>query len=159
MWVGYGEFRLQALSEQIAAAQREIDANAAKNAVALKQSKTFDDEAKKIAEAEAFLKLPIGVSDFIEQLAQTLPKEIAIDFADLRLPADQKNQVVLLRGVVAGTRDQAAGTASSFVDSLKSHAKIGSIFDPISLDKLTPDGTTGFMAFEITLKVKPEGKK
>jgi cell division protein FtsB len=159
LWLGYGEYRLYNLSEQIATAQREIDANSAKNNVALAQSKTFADESKKLTEAEAFLKTPIAVSEYIMLLAQTLPKEISIDFADLRLPADQKNQVFTLRGVVAGTRDQAAGSASSYVESLKNHPRIGAVFDPISLDKLTPDGATGFMSFEISLKVKTEAKK
>jgi hypothetical protein len=159
MWLGYGEFRLRNLGEQIAAAQRDIDANAKQNTEALRLSKIFTDEDRKIAEAEAFLKMPLSVSEFIELIGQTLPKEIIIDLADARVPADQKLQVYLIRGVVAGTRDQAAGSASSYVDTLRNHPRLGSIFDPITLDKLTPDGGTGFMAFEISLKVKTETKK
>jgi len=159
LWLGYGEYRLYSLSEQIAVAQREIDANSAKNNAALTQSKTFGDESKKLTEVDAFLKTPVGVSEYLQLVAQTLPKEISIDFADVRLPADPKNQTFVLRGVVAGTRDQAAGSASSYVESLKNHPRIGAVFDPISLDKLNPDGASGFMSFEITLKVKPEGKK
>lgn len=159
LWVGYREYRLYNLSEQIAAAQREIDSNAKKNAEALRLSQIFTDEEKKIADTEGFLKVPITVSDYVELIGQTLPKEISIDFADLRIPADPKNQLFVLRGMVAGTRDQAAGTASSYVDQLREHPSLGTIFDPITLDKLTPDASTGFMSIEISLKVKSEVKK
>jgi hypothetical protein len=159
MWLGYGEYRLHNLGEQIAAAQREIDANSKQNAEALRQTKIFTDEEKKLTEVETFVKVPIPVSEYIELIGQTLPKEISIDFADVRLPADPKSQVYVLRGVVAGTRDQAAGTASSYVDTLRNHLRLGSVFDPITLDKLTPDGATSLMSFEISLKVKMEAKK
>lgn len=159
LWLGYGEYRLNNLSEQIASAQRDIDANTAKNNAALAQTKTFTDESARLAAAAAFLKMPVGVSEYIQLLAQTLPKEISIDFVDMRIPADPRGQAFLLRCVVAGSRDQAAGSASAYVESLKAHPRIGAVFDPISLDKLTPDGGTGFMSIEISLKVKPEAKK
>lgn len=159
MWLGYGEYRLHNLGEQIAAAQREIDANTKQNTEALRQTKIFSDEEKKLTEVETFVKAPVPVSEYIELIGQTLPKEISIDFADIRISPDQKSQNYVLRGVVAGTRDQAAGTASSYVDVLRNHPRLGAIFDPISLDKLTPDAGTGFMSFEITLKVKTEAKK
>jgi hypothetical protein len=158
-WLGYGEYRLHNLNEQVAAAQREIDADAKKNAEALRLSNLFADEDKKLSEVESFLQVPMPVSEFIELVGQTLPKEISIGFADVRIPSDQKAPIYLLRGVVAGTRDQAAGSASSYVDALRSHPRLGVVFDPITLDKLTPDGATGFMAFEISLKVKMEAKK
>jgi len=160
LWLGYREYRLYNLSEQIAEAQREIDGNAKKNADALRLSQIFTEEDKKMADTEAFLKGPISVSEYVELIGQTLPKEISIDFADLRFPADTKlGQTVTMRGMVAGSRDQAAGAASSYVDLLRAHPQLGTIFDPITLDKLTPDAVTGFMAIEIALKVKTEGKK
>jgi len=159
LWLGYREYTILNLGEQIAEAQAQIDANAKQNAEALRQTKIFTDEDKKLLEAAAFMQLPIPVSEYIELVGQTLPKEISIDFADVRIPADPKNQIYILRGLVAGTRDQAAGTASSFVDALRAHPRLGTMLDPITLDKLTPDGSTGFMSFEISLKVKTEGKK
>ncbi len=159
MWLGYGEYRLHSLGEQIAAAQREIDTNTKQNAEALRQTKIFADEEKKLTEVETFMKVPVPVSEYIELIGQSLPKEISMDFADIRLPADPKSQVYVLRGVVAGTRDQAAGTASSYVDVLRAHPRLGSVFEPITLEKLTPDAASGFMSFEISLKVKMEAKK
>lgn len=159
MWLGYGEYRLHNLGEQIAAAQREIDASAKQNTEALRQTKIFTDEEKKLTEVETFVKVPVPLSEYIELIGRTLPKEISVDMADIRLTADPKNSVYVLKGVVAGTRDQAAGTASSYVDVLRAHPRLGSIFEPITLDKLAPDGATSFMAFEISLKIKTEAKK
>ena len=159
MWLGYGEYRLKNLGSQIAEAQAQIDSNAKQNAEALRLTQVFSDEDKKISEAETFMKMPVSPSEFILLVGQTLPKEISIDFAEMRLPADPKGHQYTLRGMVAGTRDQAAGSASSYVELLKTHPRLGAIFDPITLDKLTPDAGTGLMAFEISLKVKPEGKK
>jgi hypothetical protein len=159
LWVGYGEYRLNNLGGQIAEAQSQINAAEKQNTEALRLSQVFVDEEKKLTEAEAFLKMPIAPSEFIEIIGQTLPKEISIEFADLKIPVDPKNQVFILRGVVAGARDAAAGTASSYVEALKTHPRLGVIFDPVALDKLTPDGGTGFMSFEISLRVKQEAKK
>jgi hypothetical protein len=159
LWVGYGEYRLNNLTGQIAEAQAKIDASAKQNAEALRLSQVFVEEDKKLAEADAFLKVPIVPSEFIEVIGQTLPKEVSIDFADLKMPVDPRNQVFVLRGVIAGSRDAAAGTANSYVDVLKTHPRLGAIFDPVTLDKLTPDGATGFMSFEISMRVKQEAKK
>lgn len=160
LWLGYREYRLHNLGEQIAGAQREIDSNAKKNTEALRLSQIFTDEDKKFADAEAFLKIPVPISEYVLLIGQTLPKEITIDFSDVRLPADPKIQpIVTMRGMVAGSRDQAAGAASSYVDLLRAHPRLGAAFDPITLDKLTPDATTGFMSIEISLKVKTEVKK
>src|SRR3954466_14331462 len=57
LWVGYGEYKLKNLSSQIAEAQGQIDANAKQNAEALRLTKLFTDEDRKIVEAEALLKV------------------------------------------------------------------------------------------------------
>lgn len=159
LWLGYREYNLKNLGVQIAEARAQVDTNSKQNTEALRLTQVFADEERKIAEAEAFLKMPVAPSEFIVLIGQTLPKEVSIEFIDMRIPVDPKGQQFVLRGAVAGTRDQAAGSASSYVELLKAHPRLGSVFDPITLDKLTPDGATGFMAFEISLKVKPEGKK
>ena len=159
LWLGYREYHIYNLGEQIAGAQKDIDTNAKQNKEALRLTKIFADEEKKLVEAEAFLKGPITLSGFVNLLGQTLPKEISIDFIEMRMPLDSKNQVFVLRGLVAGSRDKAAGSASSYVDMLRNHQQLGAIFDPITLDKLSPDGPSGFMSFENTLKVKTEAKK
>jgi len=158
LWMGYREYHIRALDQQIAEAQQQIDSNLKQNREALKLSMAFDAEEKKLAEAEDFLRAPISASTFVKLLGETLPKEISIEYAEIRL-GTPKNQLFILRGLVAGTRDQASGSASNYVDVLRNHPQLGKVFEPITLEKLNPDGVTGFLAFDISMKVKLEGKK
>ena len=158
MWTGYREYHIRTLDEQIAGAQLEIDNNIKQNKEALRLSQIFAAEEKKLVEAEDFLRAPISPSEFVDFIGQTLPAEISIEYVELRL-GDPRNRIFMLRGQVAGTRDQASGSTSSYVDILRNHVRLGTVFDPITLEKLNPDGSTGLLAFEISLKIKPEAKK
>ena len=158
LWTGYREYHIRNLDDQIAEAQAQIDTNLKQNREALRLSQVFTGEEKKLLEAEIFLKAPMSASEFVSLLGQTLPKEISIEYVETRL-TDPRNPIFLLRGFVAGTRDQASGSASSYVDLLRGQPRLKAVFDPITLEKLTPDGSTGYLALEISLKVKSEGKK
>jgi hypothetical protein len=154
MWVGYREYTNYNIQEQTAEAQRQIDANKKQDAEALKLSKAFLDEEKKVNEVIAFIRVPITAAEFIGLLAESLPKEISIDFADVRAPTDGKASIFQIRGRVAGSPDQASGIASSYVDMLRAHPQIGKVFDPITLNRLDRDAAGEFMAFDISLTVK-----
>lgn len=158
LWLGYREYHLYNLREQISDAQHSIDSNSQKNKEALRLARIFTDEEKKLQEAVAFLQQPISPSEYINLLGHSLPKEIALQYADVRL-GGAANPTFMLRGLVAGTPDQASGAASSYVDMLRAHPRLGTIFDPITLEKLNRDASAGFLSFEISLKVKSEGKK
>ena len=158
LWWGYREYHIRSLAQQVLEAQKQIDDNSKQNKEAIRLSQVFAAEEKKLADAEAFLRAPLPISEFVGLLGQSLPKEILIEALDVRL-SEPKNQLFVLRGLVAGSRDQASGSASSYIDLLRSHPKLGSVFEPITLEKLAPDGATGTLSFEISMKVKPEGKK
>lgn len=157
--LGYREFHIKNLGDQIAEAQKQIDDNARQNKEALRLSKIFADEQQKLTEAEQFQRIPIAPSEFIALLGETLPKEISIDAIEARLTqAGTAPASYLLRGVVAGTPDQASGTASQYVDMLRTHPKLGAAFDPITLNNLNRDARSNFLAFDITMKMKAESK-
>ncbi len=155
LWVGYREYHIYTLGEQIAQAQKEIDSNSQKNKEAIRLAKIFTDEETKLADAAAFQRAAISPTEFVILLGQTLPKEISIE----NVVTDVKGGSFTMRGLVAGTRDQASGSASSYVDMLRAHPRFGTVFDAITLVTLTPDLATGFMSFEISLKVKAESKE
>ena len=160
LWFGYREYHIKSLGDQIADAQQQIDDNAKQNKEALRLSKIFDDEQKKLAEAELFQRAPITPSEFISLLGETLPKEISIDSIDSRLTqVGATPPTYQLRGVVAGTPDQASGAASQYVDMLLAHPRLGAIFNPITLNNLNRDARSNFLAFDITLKMKAEPKE
>ena len=160
LWFGYNEYHIKSLTDQIADAQKQIDDNSRQNKEAMRLSKIFADEQKKLAEAGAFQSSRLHPSEFIALLGETQPKEISIDSIDGRLTGTAANPPVYqLRGVVAGTPDQASGAASKYVDMLRAQAKLGAIFDPVTLNALNRDARSNFLAFDISLKMKPETKE
>src|SRR5882757_4134765 len=140
LWLGYREYHLYSLGEQIAEAQKEIDHNSKQNQEALRLTKLFDEEAKKLAEAEEFRQSPINASEFVTLLGQTMPKEFSFETVDARVSDPVTGAInYQLRGLVAGTPDQAAGFTSSYVEMLRAHPRLGTVFDPITLANLNRD--------------------
>jgi hypothetical protein len=156
LWLGYREFDNHNIGQQIAEANAQIESNRRQNDEALRQAKMFADEEKKLAEAMAFMKVPVSPLEFVQLLGDTLPKDISIDYVDTRI-SDAKNSLVQVRGRVAGSPDMASGVASSYVDSLRANERIKKIFDPVSLNRLDRDAAGG-MVFEITLTIKTAAK-
>lgn len=154
-WLGQREYTNYNLAEQMADAQRQIDSNQKQNAEALRLSKAFMDEEKKFNELSVFLKKPLQPAEFIDLVSQSLPKDIVIEYAEVRT-TEPKNSVFQLRGRVAGNREQASGIASNYESTLKAHPQLGKVFDPIKLNRLDPDATGTFMTFDISLTVKAE---
>jgi hypothetical protein len=153
LWLGYREYSIRNIAEQVTAANRQIESNKKQNADALKLSKSFVEESKKIEEAAAFSKVPITPIVFLGLIGASLPKDIAIDSVDIRI-SDPKNLMFQLRGKVAGSPDLASGITSSYVDTLRADPELKKIFDPITLNRLDRDSAGGFMVFEITLTIK-----
>lgn len=160
LWFGYNEYHIKSLADQIADAQKQVDDNSRQNKEALRLSKIFAEEQKKLAEVADFQHALLSPSEFIALLGENQPKEISIETIEGRLVGTPGNPPVFqLRGLVAGTPDQASGTASRYVDMLKAQPKLGAIFDPITLNNLNRDARANFLAFDITLKMKVETKE
>ena len=158
LWVGFRELHIRNLREQVADAQGQIDDNSKQSNEAIRLSKVFADEEKKLAEAVAFTSGPLAPIDLLLILAQTLPREISLESLDMRLTSTPPGQCTM-RGIVAGTADQATGVASNYIDFLRGQPRIGAIFDPITLTSLNRDPGRGVLTFEIILKVKPPSTK
>ena len=153
MWVFYREYHIRTLEQQISATEQQISSTTKPNVEALRLNKLFIAEDQKVAEVVNFVQTPIATSEFVGVVGQTLPKEIQIDSIEMR------NPIFMLRGLVAGTKDQASGSASTYVELLRASPRLSSVFETISLDKLTPSSSPGTLSFEISLKVKTGGKK
>ena len=158
LWLGFREFHIYSLGEQIADAQRQIDGNTKQNNEAIRQTKIFADEERKLLEASAYRHSAISPAEFITSLGSAQPKEISIESVDARMN-EASGGTYALKGFVAGTPDQASGAASRYVDMLRAHAHLGTVFDPITLTNLTRDASSGFLSFEIVMKVKPDAKE
>jgi len=158
LWVGKREYRIHELGQQVADAEKQIDGNQKQNNEAIRLSGIFSEEQKKIADVEAFAHTPLSPLDFVLQLGRTLPKEIQLESADMRM-AEPANSQCILRGLVAGTKDQASGTVSAYLDTLRTAPKFSSAFDNVSLISLNLDQRSGLLAFEIVAKFRQPGKE
>jgi hypothetical protein len=156
LWLGYREMHIRSLKEQVADSQREIDANLKQSNDAIRLTKVFNDENRKFTDAESFVSGTIAPADLVLTLAKTLPKEIALEAIDLRLSTAPQ---CVLRGIVAGSADQATGVVSNYIEHLRGMDEVGGVFEPISLTNLDRDPGRGVMVFEILLKVKADKKE
>jgi hypothetical protein len=151
--MGYREYHIFSLGEQIAAAQKVIESNKRPNQEALRLSKIFADEQKKLDEAIAFNFAPISPSAYISLLARTLPTDVAIDAIDARL-ANPAASTFALKGTVTGTPDQASGITSTYVDTLRANREWAALFDSVTLTGLNRNARSGSLTFDISFVVK-----
>lgn len=159
-WTGYREYQIYGLNQQIAEAQANIDRNAKQNSEALRLSRLFADEERKLSDALAFIHASVQPAEFLQLLGQSLPREVQLDAVELRL-AEGPGLVpqCILHGLVAGTKDQASGSASAYIEVLRAQPQIATVCDTIELKELNPDVKSGQLAFMIVLKFKTEAKK
>lgn len=153
LWLASREITNFGIRDQIAEAQRQIQANRKQNADAIRLSKSFADEQKKLAEASQFVGAPFALLEFVNRLGETLPREIVIDYIESRM-VDPKKSLVIIRGRAAGSPDQASGLASAYVDQLKADPDLAKLFDPITLMRIDRNSEGTAMAFEVSLNLK-----
>jgi hypothetical protein len=101
--------------------------------------------------------MPLSPLDFVITLGRSLPKEIQIESADMRM-AEAGGSQCILRGMVAGTKDQASGTVNGYLESLRTTPRFAAAFESVSLISLT-DSRNNLLSFEIVMKFKAPGKE
>jgi hypothetical protein len=155
--VGFWLYRMHELGVQLEETQAIIDKNSKENAEVLRLTAIFNEEQKKADAALAFTKRTVVPSEFLMFLAANLPKEVQIESTDLRFSGAGGDQCVL-RGIVAGSKDAASGSANKYVESLRNPAISGDKFASVDIASLNPDPSGGYLRFEILIKFKTSGK-
>ena len=155
--VGWREFEAHTLRQQAEAAQARIDRDQKQSAEALRLTKTFTDEEKKFTEAAAFVRAALPPTEFVTLLAETLPREIQLEYLDYR-PNDLNNPQCTIRGLAAGSKDQASGSASDYVQTLRTQPRFATAFESINLTTVNADPRTGMLIFEIVMKFPSAAK-
>jgi Tfp pilus assembly protein PilN len=153
LYFTYQEYRINSIGHQVADWQGQIDTNqkASEQAVAL--AKKFADETKKIDELDDFMKQRLVLSHLLEHLGNSIPPNLAFDIVDVR------DTGVDLRGIAAGTPDEASGHASAYVEQLKQDKYVGGIFEDVVLNRLERDQANGRLTFDVFLRFKGAGAK
>lgn len=155
--VGWREYETRTFASQAEAAETRISDNKARNAEALRLTKAFTDEEKKFTEASAFVQAALPVTELIALLGETLPRDIQLEYLDYR-PLDATNPQCTIRGLAAGSKDQASGTASAYVETLRTQPRFAEVFSAVELRAINPDPRSGTLIFEIVLKFKTATK-
>lgn len=158
LYTGFNELRIRTLNQQVAEAQQQIDAKSTQNAEALRLSQVFGEEERKLTEAVGFTSIAIPPSEFIVLLGETLPKEISIEFLDMRL-AEAAGPTLVLRGLASGSPEQASGAASSYSDVFRTHPRFVAAVEKADITNVNRDTTRGVITFEVVLRLKTPGKE
>jgi len=155
IFFGFKEWQLRVTHAQIAQVEAQIarDKPASDRAIAL--YKKFQADEAKVSEVDTFVKSRPLVSGIIVRLAQTLPSNIALDQIDVRETG------MTLRLSVRGAAAAASGYATAYLEQLRSDKELAPFEEAAFTSTPTWNPTTGRMAVEFLLRVKPAtgGKK
>lgn len=153
-YLGLKEWQLHAINTQIAQEQAQIDRDKRVSDQAIALFKKFQAEEAKVNEVEAFVTSKPLVSALLLRLAQTMPKNIALDNFDLR------DTGLTLRLSVRGDPAVASGHATAYLEQLRADKEL-ELFAPATFTSTpTRNASTGKMAVEFLLRAKtPAGGK
>lgn len=152
LYFTYQEYRINNVSRQAAEWQAQIAANQKASNQALELSQKFADEETKINEATGFLKQRLVFSEFVLQIGRTLPPNLAMNAVELR------ENGVDLRGLAAGSPDEASGRMSAYIEQLKQDKHLNAIFEGIT-QNIERDPTGERLSFDLFLRFKGATKK
>ncbi|MBA3849181.1 MAG: hypothetical protein C0502_04195 [Opitutus sp.] len=155
--VGWREYQAGALRQQASAAEARTATHKKASDEGLRLTKLFNDEDRKFAEAAAFVKAPIATVDILDVFGESLPAEIQLEYLDLR-PFDATDPRCTIRGLAAGTKDQASGAASAYVETLRTQPRFADVFASVNLTTINADPRTGMLIFEVVMKFKSGAK-
>lgn len=149
----YQEYQILGFGRQISSLEEQIERDRGPSDRAVELFKKFQAEEKVIKEVAAFATPKLRVSDFILNLGENLPKDIAIRSFEYR------DTGVNLRGIVRGAPDQATGLATAFVEQIRNDPVFGGLFETVELTGVNRDPVTGRLHIELSLKFKGDGAK
>jgi len=153
LYFSYQEYRIKNLHHQVAEWQAQIDTNKKASGQAHVLSRKFADEEKKIDELARFMEPRVVLSQFLLHLGSSLPSDLAVDAVETRETG------VELRGIAAGTPDEASGRTSAYVEKLKQDKYFSGVFEDVALNRLERAAGTDRLSFDIFLRFKGAGTK
>ena len=153
LYFSYQEYRIKNVRHQVAEWQSQIDTNRKASLQAQVLSRKFGEEQKKIDELNNFLKQRLVLSQFLLHLGSTLPAEMAVDAVEVR------ENGVDLRGLAAGTPDEASGRTSAYVEKLKQDKYFSGVFDDVALNRLERAQGSERLTFDVFLRFKGAATK
>jgi hypothetical protein len=149
VYTGFREWQIRVIGSQVADIQVQIGRNKEASDQAIALYKKFQADEARAGEVETFQRSKPVVSALLLRLAQTLPKDIALDTFELREIG------LTLRMSVRGDAAAASGHATAYLEQLRTDKEL-SLFDQFTFTSTpTRNPATGRMAVEFLLRLKP----
>lgn len=149
VYTGFREWQIRVIGSQVADIQEQIGRNKEASDQAIALYKKFQADEARAGEVETFQRSKPVVSALLLRLAQTLPKDIALDTFELREIG------LTLRMSVRGDAAAASGHATAYLEQLRTDKEL-SLFDQFTFTSTpTRNPATGRMAVEFLLRLKP----
>lgn len=155
VYFAFREWQLYGIGQQVAQVQAQIDRNKPASEAAIALYKKFQAEEARLAEVETFVKSKPSVSALLVRLAQTLPKNVAMDSIELR------DTGLTLRLSVRGDSAAASGYTTAYLEQLRADKELSQFEEAIYTSTPTRNPGTGKMVVEFLLRTKAAtgGKK
>ncbi|OIQ90007.1 hypothetical protein GALL_280970 [mine drainage metagenome] len=147
-YVVFREYSIHTIRNQIALADQDIARNRVLSEHGVRLFREFQQEQKKVDVVSAYLHSRPTLSPVVIHIAQTLPKNIALTYVEMR------DSGMILRGVVRGAPELASGIASAYVDQLHADRALATEFGNVDLTNLNKNPQDGRLNFELFLKLK-----
>lgn len=149
VYTGFREWQIRVIGGQVADIQAQIGRNKDASDQAITLYKKFQADEARAGEVETFQRSKPIVSALLLRLAQTLPKDIALDTFELR------ENGLTLRMSVRGDAAAASGHATAYLEQLRTDKELA-LFDQFTFTSTpTRNPATGRMAVEFLLRIKP----
>lgn len=149
VYSGFREWQIRVIGGQVAEMQKQVDRDKAASDQAIALYKKFQADDARVGEVSAFVQSRPVVSALLIRLAQTLPKDVALDTFELR------DNGLTLRLSVRGDAAAASGHATAYLEQLRADKELAQ-FDQFTFTSTpTRNPATGRMAVEFLLRVKP----
>jgi hypothetical protein len=153
-YLGFREWQLRVVNTQIDQVQAQIDREKRISDQAVSLFRKFQGEEAKVLEVDGFVSSRPAVSALLVRLAQTLPKNIALDNFDLR------DSGLTIRLSVRGDAAAASGYATAYLEQLRADKELTQFSEVTFTSTPTRNPATGKMAVEFLLRPKtPSGGK
>lgn len=149
VYTGFREWQIRVIGGQVADIQEQIGRSKEASDQAIALYKKFQADEVRAGEVETFQRSKPVVSALLLRLAQTIPKDIALDTFELR------ENGLTLRMSVRGDAAAASGHATAYLEQLRTDKEL-SLFDQFTFTSTpTRNPATGRMAVEFLLRLKP----
>lgn len=154
LWFAYQEYKLHKLNSEIGFWQAQIDRDKKDSDKAVAMYQKFKAEQEKVTEAANFVHSRPAPSEIIMYIAQSLPKDIALD------GYSQESGGVMLRSTLRGSADEASGYASTYLQQLRDDKTLAKWFGEVNYagSGLERNPQTGRLSLQLFLKFGPSTK-